>query len=90
MRVARLILSFILTLAHSSRLNSQQSTPAPQRDAQALAVLSKMFTVSGWSALLTLWLRVRSPGIVAAPSTCSMSHSSSRVIPRHESEWGQS
>lgn len=50
MRVARFILSLVLIFASSSRLNSQQSTAAPQRDPQALAVLSKMFIVSGWSS----------------------------------------
>jgi len=36
MRVSRLVLSFLLILASSLRLNSQQSTTAPQTDPQAI------------------------------------------------------
>jgi len=49
MRVARLILSFALILASSPRLNSQQSTAAPQRDLQALPLLANMTAATGWS-----------------------------------------
>ena len=49
MRVARLVLSFLLILSSSPRLNSQQSTAPPQRDLQALALLANMTAATGWT-----------------------------------------
>jgi|ERR1700730_12052577 len=52
MRVARFVLSFLLILASSPRLNSQQSTTTPQRDQQAVAIISASLSsmgVSGYS-----------------------------------------
>jgi outer membrane lipoprotein-sorting protein len=48
MRVARVVLSFLLILSSSLLLNSQQSVATPQRDPQAVAVLTQMLTASGW------------------------------------------
>jgi hypothetical protein len=48
MRVARLVLSFLLILASSPRLGSQQLVATPQRDPQAMSVLTQMLTASGW------------------------------------------
>ena len=53
MRVGRLVLSFVLVLATSPRLNSQQSAALPQRDAQALTILSQVFVSSGGMAALS-------------------------------------
>jgi len=47
MRVARLVLSFLLILSSSPRLDSQQSTAAPQRDPQAVAVLQRCLVAGG-------------------------------------------
>jgi hypothetical protein len=49
MRVARLVLSFLLILSSSPRLNSQQTTSAPQRDPQALAALGQVAAAIGWT-----------------------------------------
>ena len=51
MRLARLVLSFVLILSSSSRLNSQQSVATPQRDPQAVAVLTQMLGATGWGRL---------------------------------------
>jgi len=48
MRAARLVLLFVLILSPSPRLNSQQSTTIPQRDAQAISVMSQMAAATGW------------------------------------------
>jgi hypothetical protein len=53
MRVARLILLFIL-IASSSRLNSQQSTAAPQRDPQALTLLAQSTAAMGGRTLAAI------------------------------------
>lgn len=53
MRVARLVLSFVLILFSSPQLSSQQSTTLPQRDAQALAVLQNAVAAMGGSAAVS-------------------------------------
>jgi len=50
MRVARLVLSFLAILSYSPFLNAQQSTTAPQRDAQALAAIGQVTIAAGWTA----------------------------------------
>jgi hypothetical protein len=50
MRLARFVLSLLLIFASSPRLNSQQSSPAPTRDAQALLLLSQCSTAMGASS----------------------------------------
>jgi hypothetical protein len=47
MRVARFFLSFVLFLASSPCLTSQQSTATVQRDARAMAVLQRCLTAGG-------------------------------------------
>jgi hypothetical protein len=51
MRVAWVILSFLLILSSSPRLNSQQSRATPQRDPQAIALLTQALTASGGATL---------------------------------------
>src|ERR1700686_851939 len=48
MRVARVVLSFILVFVSSPRLSSQQTTSTPQRDPRAISVLSQLVTATGW------------------------------------------
>jgi len=48
MRVTRLVFSLLLVLSSSPRLNSQQPVATPQRDPQAVAVLTQMLTATGW------------------------------------------
>jgi hypothetical protein len=48
MRVARFVLSFVLILSSSPRLNSQQSSTAPQRDPQAVTRITQMLAATGW------------------------------------------
>jgi hypothetical protein len=53
MRRSRYALIFVFVLATATATAQQTSPPtvqAPQRDPQALAVLSKMFSVTGWGA----------------------------------------
>ncbi len=47
MRVVRLVLSFLLILSSSPRLNSQQSAAAAARDTNAIALLSRSVTALG-------------------------------------------
>lgn len=47
MRVARLVFSFLLILSSSPRLNSQQSTTTPQRDARAVDILKQCLNLAG-------------------------------------------
>ncbi len=47
MRVARLFLAFVLIIASSPRLNSQQSAPVAQRDQQAIALLQRSVRAMG-------------------------------------------
>jgi len=47
MRVARLVLSFLLILSSSPRLISQQSTTAAQRDPQAVTILQRCLVAGG-------------------------------------------
>src|SRR5467141_1372305 len=49
MRVARLVLSFLLIIASSPRLNSQQATSMVQRDPQAVTVLTQSIAAMGGS-----------------------------------------
>lgn len=51
MRVTRLVLSFLLILASSPRLNSQQSAAPLQRDAQAVGVIQNALAATGSGAL---------------------------------------
>jgi len=47
MRVARLVLSFLLIIASSPRVNSQQSVVTPQRDPQAVAAIQNALAAMG-------------------------------------------
>src|SRR6267142_4948247 len=51
MRVTRLVLSLLLVLSSSPHLNSQQRVATPQRDPQAVAVLTQMLGATGWVSL---------------------------------------
>jgi hypothetical protein len=51
MCVARLILSFVLILASSARLNSQQTASTPQRDPQAIALAQQSLAAMGGANL---------------------------------------
>lgn len=51
MRVARLVLSILLILSCSPRLNSQQSATSPPRDSQAVAAVQKAIAALGATAL---------------------------------------
>jgi len=53
MRVARLFVAFVLIIASSPRLNSQQSTTAPERDSDAVVVVTQALAAMGGSTLLT-------------------------------------
>ncbi len=50
MRVARLVLSFLLIIASSPRVNSQQSVVTPQRDPQAVAAIQNALAAMGGAA----------------------------------------
>ncbi len=52
MRVARLVLSFVLILSSSLRLNSQQAIPAPQRDPQAVAAIQNALAAMGGASAI--------------------------------------
>jgi hypothetical protein len=52
MRVARLVPTFLLILAFSPQLNSQQTTATLQRDAQAVALLQQSLTAMGGAQAL--------------------------------------
>ncbi|MGB4783473.1 MAG: hypothetical protein WAQ77_02065 [Candidatus Acidiferrum sp.] len=73
----RFVLSFLLILASSPRLNSQQATSTqPQRDPQALAVLQQAITVMGGPAAVAQIQSVVAQGsVVAAPGTSAPSGS---------------
>jgi len=76
MRVARLILSFVLMLTSSRRLNSQQSTSSPQRDPQALAVLQQaVAAMGGPTAMAQIQSVVAQGSVVPAPGTSAPSGS---------------
>jgi hypothetical protein len=47
MRVTRLVLSFLLILSSSPRLDAQQSTTTPQRDPQAVDILNQCLNLAG-------------------------------------------
>jgi hypothetical protein len=51
MRVARLVLSFLLVLSSSSHLNSQQMATTPPRDPQALTAVQKAVAALGGTTL---------------------------------------
>jgi len=72
--VARLVLSIILTIASSPRLNSQQSTTAAIRDANATATLSRSVAALGGagsysstSGVIAYGTLTASPGGISGP-----------------------
>src|SRR2546426_7267260 len=66
MRVGRLVLSFFLILSSSPRLNSQQSTTAPPRDAQAVALLNRAVAALGGTGVYSATNGVIARGTLTA------------------------